>query len=191
MWKKGDVTDPKAPVPLPEERNAPMETHRPEKERVAVGQATIGPSITVKGEVSGDEDLLIQGRVEGSINLKERAVTVGQDGHVKADIEGRVVSVQGKVEGNLHALEQVILTSSAKVQGDIKAPRVVLEDGATFRGMVDMGDSSEEKKAGALPNSERKSSHSGKSSAEGAASATKGSEATPGKTSDAAEKTSA
>jgi len=159
-----------------------METHRAEKERMAAGQATIGPSITVKGEVSGDEDLLIQGKVEGSINLKERAVTVGQDGHVKADIEGRVVSVQGKVEGNLLALEQVILTSSAKVQGDIKAPRVVLEDGATFRGMVDMGESSEEKKTGALPNSERKSSLSGTSSAGGTASTTKGSEAGSGST---------
>ena len=124
-----------------------METHRPQKESVATGRATIGPSITVKGEISGDEDLLIQGRVEGSIDLNERAVTVGRDGQVNADIEGRVVTVEGNVEGNLRALEQVILTSSARVQGDIKAPRVVLEDGATFRGMVDMGDPTGQGKA--------------------------------------------
>jgi cytoskeletal protein CcmA (bactofilin family) len=113
---------------------------------MAPNRATIGPSITIKGEVSGDEDLLIQGRVEGSIDLKERAVTVGPDGIVNADIEGRIVTVEGKVEGNLRALEQVILKTSARVQGDIKSPRVVLEDGATFRGMVDMGDPSLETK---------------------------------------------
>jgi cytoskeletal protein CcmA (bactofilin family) len=121
-----------------------MESRRPQTEAVAANRATIGPSITIKGEVSGNEDLLIQGRVEGSIDLKERAVTVGPDGKVNADIDGRVVTVEGKVEGNLQALEQVILKSSARVQGDIKAPRVVLEDGATFRGMVDMGDPSQE-----------------------------------------------
>ena len=125
-----------------------METRRPKTESVAPKQATIGPSITIKGEVSGDEDLLIQGRVEGSIDLKERAVTVGPDGKVNAGIDGRVVTVEGKVEGNLQALEQVILRSSARVQGDIKAPRVVLEDGATFRGMVDMGEPALEEKPG-------------------------------------------
>ena len=122
-----------------------METRRPQTEAVAANRATIGPSITIKGEVSGNEDLLIQGRVEGSIDLKERAVTVGPDGKVNADIDGRVVTVEGRVEGNLQALEQVILKSSARVQGDIKAPRVVLEDGASFRGMVDMGDPSQDK----------------------------------------------
>jgi cytoskeletal protein CcmA (bactofilin family) len=103
-------------------------------------RATIGPSITVKGEVGGDEDLLIQGRVEGSVNLKQQSVTVGNQGRVKADIEGKVVTIEGEVEGDLKALEQVILKGSARVQGDITAPRVVLEDGASFRGLIDMGD---------------------------------------------------
>lgn len=90
--------------------------------------------------MSGNEDLLIQGTVDGSVNLKQQSVTVGKEGKVKADITGRVVTVEGEVEGNLKAEEQVVLRSSAKVQGDITAPRVVLEDGGTFRGGIDMGD---------------------------------------------------
>ena len=103
-------------------------------------RATIGRSITIRGEVTGDEDLLIQGRVEGSVDLKQHSVTVGPEGQVKASIGGRIVTVEGRVEGNLTAQEQIILRKSAWVQGDIAAPRVVLEDGASFRGGVDMGD---------------------------------------------------
>jgi cytoskeletal protein CcmA (bactofilin family) len=100
----------------------------------------IGRSISIVGEVKGEEDLLIQGRVEGSVDLRNQSVTVGEGGRVKADITGRIVAVEGEVEGNLQAEEQVILRSSARVKGDITAPRVVLEDGASFRGLVDMGD---------------------------------------------------
>lgn len=103
-------------------------------------RATIGRSIIIKGEVRGEEDLLIQGQVDGSVDLKEHAVTVGGDGRVKADISARIVTVEGQVEGDLRAKEQVILRSSARVQGDLTAPRVVLEDGASFRGLVDMGE---------------------------------------------------
>ncbi|MFH1763794.1 MAG: polymer-forming cytoskeletal protein [Gemmatimonadota bacterium] len=102
----------------------------------------MGPSITIRGDVSGDEDLLIQGRVEGSVDLKLKSVTVGTEGRVKANITGRVVIVEGEVEGDLKAKEQVVLRSTARVQGDITAARVVLEDGASFRGGVDMGDPS-------------------------------------------------
>jgi cytoskeletal protein CcmA (bactofilin family) len=112
-------------------------------------RATIGRSITIKGEVTGDEDLLIQGRVDGSIDLKQHAITVGREGEVKANITGRIVTVEGKVEGNLSADEQVILKASATVQGDISAPRVVLEDGARFRGGVDMADPATPKKQAA------------------------------------------
>jgi len=105
----------------------------------SAGHATIGPSIVVKGEVSGNEDLLIQGQLDGSVALGLNAVTVGDGGRVKADITGRIITIEGKVEGNLEAKEQIILRGTATVQGDIKAPRVVLEDGASFRGLVDMG----------------------------------------------------
>jgi cytoskeletal protein CcmA (bactofilin family) len=80
--------------------------------------------------------------VDGSVTLKQHAVTVGPEGEVKADIGARVITVEGTVEGNLSAQEQVILRGSARVQGNITAPRVVLEDGASFRGGVDMGETS-------------------------------------------------
>jgi cytoskeletal protein CcmA (bactofilin family) len=138
MWKKEDGPDPTSSEP--QTVNPPTRTE-PVRSAPATGErATIGRSITIKGEVSGDEDLLIQGTVDGSVNLKQQSVTVGREGRVKADITGRVVTVEGEVEGNLTAEEQVVLRSSAKVQGDIAAPRVVLEDGGTFRGGIDMGD---------------------------------------------------
>jgi len=102
------------------------------------GSAMIGPSITIKGDVSGDEDLVIQGRIEGKVNLGQHNVTIGPDGRVKADVQGRTVIVEGEVEGDLLAQEQIILRQTAKVQGSIAAPRVSLEDGAVFRGGIEM-----------------------------------------------------
>jgi len=139
MWKKDDVTPPATVPPAGRERtsNHPETPAAPGEARE---RASIGRSITIKGEVQGEEDLLIQGRVEGSVDLQQQSVTVGQDGRVKADINGRIVTVEGEVEGDLQAQEQVILRASARVQGDIIAPRVVLEDGASFKGLVDMRD---------------------------------------------------
>ena len=102
------------------------------------GAAIIGPSITIKGDVSGDEDLVIQGQVEGKIKLAKHNVTIGSDGHVKADVHGRTVVVEGQVEGDLHAKEQIILRHTARVEGSISAPRVTLEVGAVFRGGIEM-----------------------------------------------------
>ena len=102
------------------------------------GGATIGPSIKIKGDVSGDEDLLIQGQIEGKVKLGKHNVTIGSDGHVKADVHGRTVVVEGQVEGDLHAKEQIVLRHSARVEGSIAAPRVTLEDGAVFRGGIEM-----------------------------------------------------
>ena len=137
MWKKEDGPD-AAAAPRPQtqpvaDRTVPL--------KASGERATIGRSITINGEVSGDEDLLIQGRVDGSVNLKQHSVTVGPDGVVKANITARIVTVEGNVQGNLKAEEQVILRNSAVVEGDVAAPRVVLEDGARFRGGVDMGES--------------------------------------------------
>ncbi len=128
---------------MPNEPQSREPTPRPKPLRTVPSggdeRATIGRSITIRGEVSGDEDLLIQGRVDGSVDLKERTVTVGKEGKVKANVTGRMVTVEGEVEGDLIAHEQVTLRSSARVLGDITAPRVALEDGATFRGQIDMG----------------------------------------------------
>jgi cytoskeletal protein CcmA (bactofilin family) len=139
MWKKEEESVEKV-APRVEAAPAPP---RPARPAASGERATIGRSITIRGDVTGDEDLLIQGRVDGSVSLREHAITVGPDGVVKASIVGRVVSIEGRVEGNVSADEQIVLRASATVQGDISAPRVVLEDGAKFRGGVEMGDAAE------------------------------------------------
>lgn len=133
MWKKEDAVPGQPTVANMTSSEAPRAPVR------SAGHATIGPSIVIKGEVSGNEDLLIQGQLDGSVALGLNSVTVGDGGRVKADITGRIITIEGSVEGNLNAKEQIILRGSATVQGDLKAPRVVLEDGASFRGLVDMG----------------------------------------------------
>ena len=98
----------------------------------------IGPSITIKGEISGDEDLLVQGKVEGSINLKGNVLSVGESGQVQADIQAQVVKIEGKVTGDITGDEKVVISKSGNVRGNIVAPRVTLEDGANFKGSIDM-----------------------------------------------------
>lgn len=102
------------------------------------GTATIGPSITIRGEVGGDEDLIVQGRIEGTVNLAKHSVTIGASGKVKADVYGKTVVVEGEVVGDVEAAEQIVLRRSAVVEGNIRAPRVALEDGAVFRGGIEM-----------------------------------------------------
>ncbi len=98
----------------------------------------IGPSIVIKGTVTGDEDLLVQGKVEGSIELGNHEVTVGQSGQVKADIQAKVVRIDGAVAGDVKGNEKVVISKSGNVRGNIVAPRVTLEDGAIFKGSIDM-----------------------------------------------------
>ena len=98
----------------------------------------IGPSITIKGEISGEEDLLIQGKVEGTINLNDHQVSVGESGQVSADIQARVAIIDGEVTGDITANEKVVISKSGNVRGNIVAPRVTLEDGAIFKGSIDM-----------------------------------------------------
>ena len=98
----------------------------------------IGPSIVIKGTVSGDEDLVIQGKVEGAIELKDNEVSVGQSGKVAADINAKVVKVDGEVSGDISGNEKVVISKSGNVRGNIIAPRVTLEDGAIFKGSIDM-----------------------------------------------------
>jgi cytoskeletal protein CcmA (bactofilin family) len=100
--------------------------------------AMIGPSIVIKGTVSGDEDLLVQGRVEGSIDLGAHEVSVGQSGRVTADINANVVKIDGEVTGDISGNEKVVISKSGNVRGNIVAPRVTLEDGAIFKGSIDM-----------------------------------------------------
>ena len=98
----------------------------------------IGPTILIKGDLTGEEDLLIDGRVEGKVELRKHNITVGKNGRVKADLYGKVITVEGEVHGNLYGDEQLVLRQSSTVRGNILAPRVVLEDGANFKGSIDM-----------------------------------------------------
>lgn len=107
--------------------------------------ATIGPSISIKGDLTGGEDLIIQGQVEGKIDLKQNNVTVGKSGRIKADIYGRLITIEGEVEGNLYGEEQILLRQSGSVRGNIVAPRVSLEDGSKFKGSIDMEPKSSDK----------------------------------------------
>ncbi|MDX1735454.1 MAG: polymer-forming cytoskeletal protein [Halioglobus sp.] len=109
----------------------------------------IGPSITIKGEVSGEEDLLIEGKVEGTITMKDQQVSVGQSGQVTADINARTVTVDGTVTGDIAGSEKVVISKTGNVKGNIVAPRVTLEDGAIFKGSIDMdpGESAAGKKS--------------------------------------------
>lgn len=100
--------------------------------------AVIGPSIQIDGTLKGDEDLLIQGKVDGTIELKKNSVTIGESGTVKADIFAHTVVVEGQVEGKIVGSERVVMRQTAKIRGTLIAPRVMLEDGAQFNGTIDM-----------------------------------------------------
>lgn len=100
--------------------------------------AQIGKSVIIKGELSGSEDLYLDGQVEGSITLKGNSLTVGPNGKVKASIEAKGVVVQGKLEGNVQASERVELRKSAVVTGDIATQRISIEEGAFLKGKVDI-----------------------------------------------------
>lgn len=100
--------------------------------------AVIGPKIKFKGELTGEEDLLIMGTVEGSVDLKGNHLTIGNEGVIKANISARAITVEGRVEGDIVATERIAIKSSSQVKGNLKAERVTLEDGAKFRGSIDM-----------------------------------------------------
>jgi cytoskeletal protein CcmA (bactofilin family) len=144
VWKKNDdppthhpEPTPAPPRPLATAPAAPAPSN-PEPPRRSSTGATIGPSIFIKGDLSGEEDLVIEGRVEGKVDLKQNNVTVGQNGRVRADVFGKVVIIEGEVDGNVFAREQAILRQAGAIRGNITAPRVVLEDGSRFKGSIDM-----------------------------------------------------
>jgi len=99
---------------------------------------SIGKSIVIKGEVTGSEDLTIEGHVEGKIELRDHVLSVGSTGRVQAHIAAKSIIVHGQVTGNLTAAEKVEIRDKGSVEGDIVAPRVAIADGANFRGSIDM-----------------------------------------------------
>jgi cytoskeletal protein CcmA (bactofilin family) len=139
---------------LPRPSSAPTST---------ADQATIGKSLVIKGEVTGSESLYIDGRVEGSINLAGNRVTVGRNGVVSANINAREIVVLGKVRGNLTASDRVDIRSDGSLTGDVVAARISIEDGAFFKGGIDI------RKGGQKPNGEEVKASSSAVSAEVAA----------------------
>jgi cytoskeletal protein CcmA (bactofilin family) len=101
--------------------------------------AWIGGSIIVKGDVVSTEDLVIDGQVQGTIELGDHGLTIGQAASVTADLLAKTVVISGKLKGNVVSTGRVELKSTAKVEGDISAPKFVMEDGANLSGKVDTG----------------------------------------------------
>jgi len=149
MWKPASNS---SSVPVPEplrpaqpspaipsyEPVTPARPTAPTSANGAGDQATIGKSLMVKGEVSGSESLYVDGRVEGSISLPGNRVTVGRNGQVAANITAREVVVLGKVKGNITASDRVDIRSEGSLTGDVIAQRISIEDGAYFKGGIDI-----------------------------------------------------
>ena len=100
--------------------------------------AVIGPGININGDISGNESLVIEGKVEGKIHLPGHQVEVGKAGRVHADIVAKFVRVEGELKGDIDGKEKVVIAKSGNVRGNISAPRVMLEDGAIFKGSIDI-----------------------------------------------------
>jgi cytoskeletal protein CcmA (bactofilin family) len=146
MWKKEDAKpqgvaeSSAAPVPSATsstQSSAPASSSSlPVSPRAA---ACISQGIRIKGEVTGSEDLFVDGAVDGKLNLTNGSLTIGPNGSVKADVSAREVIVRGKVEGNVTARDKVQLWSTGQVTGEVRTDRLAIEDGALLRGKVEAG----------------------------------------------------
>jgi len=163
MWKPNQTgpaspatPEPARPIP-PASTPGSFEAARPAAAAASAAageQATIGKSLVIKGEVTGSESLFVDGKIEGAINLPGNRVTVGRNGQVAANITAREVVVLGKVRGNISASDRVDIRSEGSLTGDVAAARIAIEDGAYFKGGIDI------KKAGEAPKSSTSSSSS-------------------------------
>ena len=125
-------------APRAAEARAPSPRHRSARAgRSAPRASVLGPTLRFRGELSAQEDLIIQGSVEGSITHTQ-SLTIGTDGTMKGDIRARVIVIDGKVEGDLYATESVNIRATAKVKGNVFAPRVGISEGAFFQGQIEM-----------------------------------------------------
>ena len=98
----------------------------------------IGKSVIIKGDLSGSEDLTIEGQVEGKIELRQNILTIGPNGKIKAAVFAKAVVIQGEVQGDITASERIDIRDAGSVDGDLSAPRIAIADGAHFRGSIDM-----------------------------------------------------
>lgn len=116
----------------------PARPYEPSMSSLQGGSATIGKAVMVKGQIFSREDLVIDGEVEGTVELQEHRLTVGPNGKVQAGIKAREIIVLGSIHGNVEAADKIDIRKDAKLVGDIKAARIVIEDGAYFKGSIDI-----------------------------------------------------
>ncbi len=152
MWKRDDAVKPTPPGGTPGGSPSNIQTNQnvnpaPAAEPVRSsdslrglekGPVNIGKSVVIKGELTGSEDLTIEGHVEGKIELRQNILTIGPNGRIKAQVFAKSVIILGEVTGNVTASEKVDLRDNGSVDGDIAAPRVAIAEGAHFRGSIDM-----------------------------------------------------
>ena len=148
MWKRDEAVRPSSgqPAPQPSSTAAAIPTRPDPSQRLERDIVNIGKSVVIKGELTGSEDLTIEGQVEGSIQLREHGLTIGPNGRIKAQVFAKSVVVLGEIVGNVTASEKVDIRDNGSVDGDIISPRVAIAEGAHFRGTVDM-----QRKGGAQP----------------------------------------
>jgi len=146
LWEKKPVTvdrQTQEPVPLPPvkpiEVNPMVEPAKPPASiPVDTGRTQLGRSLVVKGDVSGNEDLTISGQLEGTVNIQGHCLTIGPEGKVKAEIQAARVVIHGSVHGNISVKERVEIYKSGHVVGDLLAPGISIEDGAYFKGKIEI-----------------------------------------------------
>ncbi|HZR31932.1 MAG TPA: polymer-forming cytoskeletal protein [Terriglobales bacterium] len=143
MWKKKDEGEPTGMSQQPFGNASHEVGRRPGTQSsafdtLASDVARIGKSVVIKGEVSGSEDLYIDGQVEGSVQLKGHTLTIGPNGQIRARVQARGVVIHGKVDGNVEGTDRVDLRKSAVLVGNISTQRIAIEDGAFFKGAVDL-----------------------------------------------------
>lgn len=144
MWKRDESVKPAAPpapapaTPAAPAVSAPAASSERRTQLLQGENVNIGKSVVIKGELSGSEDLTIEGNVEGRIELKENILTIGPNGKIRAEVFAKSVIVLGEVTGNVTASEKVDIRDNGSVDGDITSPRVAIAEGAHFRGSVDM-----------------------------------------------------
>ena len=145
MWKRDEAVKPTSPQfsgsgapAAPIQQQTTTASPQPESRRIERDVVNIGKSVVIKGELNGSEDLTIEGQVEGKIELKDHALTIGPNGKIKAQVFAKSVIVLGEVNGNVTASEKVDIRDGGSVDGDIVSPRVAIAEGAHFRGSVDM-----------------------------------------------------
>ncbi len=139
MWKRTDSEEPSATRGATVRDDAAALPSKPREPTQTAGSiANIGQSVIIKGELTGSENLTVDGQVDGTINLCEHALTVGPSGKIKANITAESVTVCGQVTGNITATEKIEIRENGSVEGDIAAPRVGIAEGAQFRGSIDM-----------------------------------------------------